>query len=51
MNIAHNATVEKCVSEMKQNRKLKTELDILKDHDKENHLEETSFSDINFNSQ
>lgn len=50
MNIAHDATVEKCVSEMKQNGKLKT-LGILKDHDKEDHVEITSFSGINFNAK
>lgn len=50
MDIAHNAAVEKRVSEMERNRKLKT-LEILKDHYKENHLEIiTNFSVINFKS-
>lgn len=50
MDIAHNATIEKCVSEMKRDGKLKTS-EILMDHDKENHLEVTDVSVINFNSQ
>lgn len=50
MDVAHNATVEKCVSEMKRNGKLKTS-DILMDHDKENHWEVTNVSVINFNAQ
>lgn len=50
MDIAHNATVEKCVSEMKRNGKVKTS-EILMKQDKENHLEVTNVSVINFNSQ
>jgi hypothetical protein len=43
--IAHNTTVEKCVSEMKQNMKLKTKnCGTLVEFDKESHLEITNFS-------